>query len=136
MAGLDAFLSSFIEECVDLGLKIFLLSLQSAHLHLDRLALVSLIEFDAAGRRRRFTLTEFLQVNELLVNIGDLPLQLLQLLTNRRDVLRVCRLGRRRLRLVLRVADSGNRATRAGDILVGPDFLGLFRFDRRRGILR
>src|SRR6266481_2816818 len=78
LAGLDALLSSFVEERVHFGLKIFLLSLQSAHLHFDRLALVSLVEFDAAGGRRWFTFTEFLQVNELLVNIGDLSLQLLQ----------------------------------------------------------
>jgi len=51
-------------------------------LHFYRLALVSLVEFDAAGGRRWFTFAEFLQVNELLVNIDDLSLQLLQLLAN------------------------------------------------------
>src|SRR5260370_32634610 len=97
LGGLNAFLASFVEERVHFGLKIFLLSLQSAHLHFDRLALVSLVEFDAAGGRRWFTLTEFLQVNELLVNIGDLSFPLLHLFANCRDVLRVCGLGRRRL---------------------------------------
>src|SRR5258708_31243846 len=49
LAGIYAFFAGFVEECVDFGLEIFLLVLQSAHLHFDGLALVTLVELDAAG---------------------------------------------------------------------------------------
>jgi hypothetical protein len=74
LAGLDAFLAGFVAECVDSRLKFFLLILQSAHLDLDGLALVTFVELDTAGRRRWFTFPEVVQINELLVDIVDLPL--------------------------------------------------------------
>src|ERR1700687_1664655 len=79
LAGFDAFLAGFIKKSVRLGLKIFLFFLQSAHLNLDGLTAVSLVELDAARGRGRFTLAEIFQVNKLLVGVGDLLLQFIEL---------------------------------------------------------
>jgi hypothetical protein len=60
LAGLDAFLAGFVKQRVNFGLKIFLLILQRAHLHLDGFALMAFVELEAAGGRRWLALTEVL----------------------------------------------------------------------------
>jgi len=62
-------------------------------LDLDGLALVAFVEFDATRGRRGFAVAEVLQINELFVDAGDLSLQLVELLANRCEVLRVGGLG-------------------------------------------
>ena len=85
---------------------------------------------------RGFAVAEVLQINELFVDAGDLSLQLVELLANRCELLRVCGLGGCRFRLFLGVADNEDGAIRAGEVFVGPDFFWFLRLGRRNGVLR
>src|SRR5260370_5622321 len=121
---------------MDFRLEILLLIPQRAHLYLDGFALVALVKLNPARRRRGFAFAEIFQVHELFIYVVDLRLKLLDLIANGSGILRVRRLGRRRRRFAFWIADHGDRAFRAGNVVIGPDFLGLWRVSRRCGILR
>src|SRR6266403_2210791 len=70
------------------------------------------------------------------LSMPAISLQLVELLANRCELLRVCGLGGCRFRLVLGVAGNENRAIRAGEVFVDPDFFWFLRLGRRGGVLR
>ena len=103
---------------------------------LDGLAIVAFVQLHPARRGRGFAFAKIFQVHKLLVDVIDLRLKLFELLANGSGILRIRRFGRRGFRFAIRVADNGDRALGAPNVVVRPDFLGLWRICWRLGILR